>query len=106
MKLFTVFNNQKEILRTGSCSKRDFLLQIQQGEYITEGFSDTLTQKVEFDGFDDKGQPINPRVVDKTPEEIETDNPTPPKIPFEKQTANITNKQLQDILNRLNTLET
>ena len=75
------------------------------GEFIMEGEADDATQKIDFDGFDVDGQPINPRVVDKTPEEIEADNPTPASMSLEKKPASITNKQWQDVLRRLRVLE-
>lgn len=105
MRRFIVFNKQEKMLRTGSCMDNNFLLQANKNEFVMEGKANDRTQKVKFDGPDDEGQPINPRVVDKTPEEIEEDNPTPPEIPFEKQPAPITNEQLQGILDRLNDLE-
>jgi hypothetical protein len=68
-----------------------------------EDKADNLTQEVKFDGFDAAGQPINPRVVDKTPEEIEAEKP--PEMPEGQRPAFITNEQWQDILNRLTALE-
>jgi len=106
MKRYTVYNATKEILRTGGCSDGDFFKQARNSEFVVEGIANDITQKVEFDGLDEKGQPINPRVVDKTPEEIEADNPTPPEISFEKLPAQITNEQWQDVLKRLDKLET
>jgi len=71
-----------------------------------EGTANDVTQRIEFDGLDAKGQPINPRVVDKTPEEIEANNPPEPEpIPFKKQLAHITNEQWQGVLKRIDKLE-
>lgn len=71
-----------------------------------KGKANDVTQKVEFDGFDADGQPVNPRIVDKTPEEIEADKlPEPEIIPFEKQPAHITNEQLQEILGSIKELK-
>lgn len=105
MKNYIVFNKLKKILRTGGCGDRDFLLQAKSGNFVMEGIAKDTIQQVEFDGFDTKGQPINPRVVDKTPAEILTDNPILPEIPKGKKPAPITNKQWQDVLNRLEALE-
>lgn len=106
MKKFIVYNEQKEILRVGLCQNSTFYLQAKEDEFVMEGKAEGLNQKIEFDSLDDEGQPINPRVVDKTPEEIEADKPPERKpIPFEKQSANITNEQLQGILDRLSDLE-
>lgn len=69
-----------EVIRHGRASDID--LQAGSGEVVTEGI-----------------------VADETPEEIEADNPKPPKIPFEKQPAYIINEQWQDVLNRINILE-
>ena len=102
---YTIYNKTREILRIVDCSQISSLLQAKEGEYIMKGKANDSTQKIEFDGFDEEGQPINPRVVDKTPEEIETDNPTPAEIPIGKQAAHITNEQLDSIFQRLNTLE-
>lgn len=105
---FVIYNKVTgRILRYGSCPAKDFDLQTQnENEEIFEGKGNDVTQKVEFDGLDDEGQPINPRVIDKTPEEIEAEKlPEPKSIPFDKQPAHITNEQLQDILSRLSDLE-
>lgn len=101
MKKFIVYNLDRKMLRGGGCSDKDFFLQARDGEFVMEGTANDVTQKIEFDGLDEKGQPINPRVVNKTQEEIEADNPTPPEIPFEKRVAHITNKQWQDVLAKL-----
>jgi len=45
------------------------------------------------------------RIVNKTPQEIETDNPTPPEISESQRPAYITNKQWQDVLKKLSKLE-
>jgi len=104
MKNYIVYSSNKEILRTGICQDSTFYLQAQD-EFVMEGIANDSTQKIEFDGFDADGQPINPRVVDKIPEEIEADNPKPIEIPVEKQLALITNEQWQDILDRYKNLE-
>ena len=105
MKNYIVYNQDKKIQRTGSCPKDVFFLQAMGDDFVMEGIADDATQKIGFDGFDVDGQPINPRVVDKTDAEILADNPTLPEILFEKRTAHITNEQLQNILDRLDNLE-
>lgn len=105
MTSYIVFNQIRETLRTGFCLDKDILLQAKESEFVMEGTTNDVTQKIEFDGLDDKGQPVNPRVVDKTPEEIERDNPKTKPIPFEKRSAQITNEQWQDVLDRLDKLE-
>lgn len=91
---YIVYNAKGKILRRVQCPPALSLLQAKDDEYVMEGIANDVTQKI-----------VNDKVVDKTPEEIEVDNPTPPEIPFEKQTANITNEQWQDIKDRLVTLE-
>ena len=91
---YIVYNQKGKILRTGTCSNVDFLLQAGEDEFIMEGKANDARQKI-----------VNGRIVDKTPQEIEADNPKPPKIPAEKQPARITNEQWQKVLNRLEVLE-
>ena len=105
MKSFIIYNDKGEIIRVGSSQNIDYQLQAQNDEFVMDGTADCITQKIEFDGFDEKGQPINPRVVNKTPAEIEADNPAPIPLSLEKQPAHITNEQWQGILNRLDNLE-
>ena len=105
MKRFVVYNNAGKILRTGGCPDNVFFRQTREGEFVMEGVANGITQKVEFDGLDNKGQPINPRIVNKTSAEIQADNPPPPVIPFEKRLTHINNEQWQDILDRLDKLE-
>jgi len=102
---YIIYNKIGKILRTINCSPAMSKIQAKEGEFILEGEANDVTQKIEFDGFDEKGQPINPRIVNKTLEEIEKDNPAPPEIPFEKRLAGITNGQLNEILGRLAALE-
>ena len=104
MKNFIVYDKQGKILRPGRCQDNTFYRQAKNDEFIMQGVANDVTQKIEFDdGLDIDGQPINPRVINKTPEEIEIDNPTlkykPP--PFEKQQAHITNEQWQDVRDKL-----
>lgn len=102
---YIVYNKNKKILRKVICSSSHSLLQAKDNEFVIEGIANDVTQKVEFDGLDDNQQPINPRIVNKTPEEIEADNPTPPEIPFEQKPAHITNQQWQEIQDRIRLLE-
>ena len=105
MKKFTIYDSEGKILRSGFCTTTSFKKKAGNGEFIFEGIGNDVTQKIEFDGFDDNGQPIDPRVVDKTPEEKE-ENSLPKKVKSaEQQPASITNKQWQDVLKRLDDLE-
>lgn len=106
MLSFIIYNKDEKILRIGQCSNKTIRLQVEEGEFVMEGVADDVTQKVEFDGFDVKGQPINPRIVEKTPEEIKADKPIKSEpLPYEQHQANVTNEQWQDILDRLTELE-
>jgi len=100
MKNFIVYDEHGKILRTGFCQDNTFYLQAQDGEFVIKGKANAATQKVVGIGVDGK-------VVDKTPEEIEAAKPPQPKqIPERQQTANITNEQLESIVQRLDKLET
>lgn len=91
MKTFIVYGSGGKILRTGTCQDRDFAKQSKQHEYILEGEANDSIQKI-----------VNGKVVDKTPEEVTADNPTPPE---NQRPAYITNKQWQAVLDRLADLE-
>ena len=56
MKKFTIYNSDGEILRVGTCSDRDFLLQAQADEFVIEGFANQETQKVVNDKIVDKNE--------------------------------------------------
>jgi len=94
MKNFIIYNEEGAILRTGTCQDSTFNRQAHEGEFVIEGMANDVTQKV-----------VGGKVVDKTPAEIEADNPAPPVIPIENQPARITNKQWQNILDRLTAVE-
>lgn len=102
---FIVYDNEGKFINHGHCQDRTFHKQGGENGFVFEGCGNDVTQKIEFDGLDDEGQPINPRIVDKTSEEVEIDNPKTKDKPFKKRRANITNEQLQDILGRLHKLE-
>lgn len=90
MKNFIVFDNDGNILRTGTCPDEDFKVQV---ENIIEGVANDTTQKI-----------VDGRVVDKTPEEIERDNPTIPEVSEDEQQAFITKKQWQEATDKLDRL--
>lgn len=97
MKNFVIYNSAGEIMRIGICSKKDFRLQVQKDkdEYILKGIADATTQKI-----------VDGEIVDKTPAEIRTFNPTTlPTIPEGQRFAMVTNEQWQDILKRISALE-
>ena len=96
----------KRILRQGICPAHLLALQAQASEIAIKGTADDRTQKIEHDGLDKDGRPINPRIANKTPEEIIADNPPAPVIPEEDKRANMTNKDVDAILARLDVLET
>jgi len=93
MKNYVVYNKLTgEILRTGICSDESIELQALDKETVIEGIANDITQKI-VDGI----------IIDKSPDEISKQKIK--RIPHEKQRANITNEQLQSILDRLTILE-
>jgi len=74
-------------------------LQAKKGEFIMKGVANDSIQKI-------VGQGKFRRIVNKTPQEIKTDNPTPPEISESQRPAYITNEQWQDVLKRIDKLET
>lgn len=102
---FVVYNKVTgKITRTGHCQACTFDHQAGEGEFVLEAVANDVRQKV-VDGFDDGGQPINPRVVDKTKLEIERDSPKTKPKPFLKKQAKITNEQYESLLKRIDKLE-
>lgn len=89
---YIIYDKTGRILRVVDCSKTLKHLQAKEGEFIIEGFANDLTQKI-----------VDGKVVDKTPEEIEIDDP-PPLPPLETPIL-ITKKQWQGVLKRLEVLE-
>ncbi len=92
MKNFVVYDESGKILRTGSCGDKDFYRQCHVDEYIMEGQADDIKQKI-----------VDDEVVNKTPEELETEKL--PIVPKSECLACITNKQWQAVLDRITTLE-
>lgn len=90
MKRFTIYNSEGEILRVGQCPNKDFKLQPQKGEFITEGLANQQTQKI-----------VEGKIVEKAPHEIKSIPPTTQLEPL----ARITVQQWQDVLKRLDNLE-
>jgi len=106
MKNFIVYNKDGKILRTGRCPEVDFPLQVQENEFVIEGKANDAEQKIQFDGLSETGKPINPQIVDKSPEEIEANQSSKSlPIPEKKQSAHITKGQWQAVLDRLKVLE-
>ena len=98
-----VYNKAGELLRQVSCPSNLRHSQAKEGEFAMKGTANDTTQKVEFDGFDSDGQPVNPRIVNKTQAEIEA--AIPADVPVGKRSARITNEDWQTILDRLDALE-
>lgn len=92
---FVVYNKSTgKILRSGHCQDRAFSKQAQEGEEVLEGVANDVRQKI-----------VAGKIVDKTSEEIERDNPKRKRISFEKRRANISNEQYQNLLQRIERLE-
>jgi len=95
MKNYIVYRERDgRIQRTGICSDNVLNQQAKENELVIEGIANDRKQKI-----------IDGKIVNKTPQEIEADNPTPAPIPFEKKPANITNEQWQEVLDRISVLE-
>lgn len=111
---YIIYDKPGKILRQVQCPPTQSLIQAKDGEFIMEGTANDVTQKIANSGIAGlksiwKGLAYyeNLKIVDKTTEEIEAEKPTPPpEIPYEKQIAHITNEQLQEVLDRLENLET
>ena len=100
MSNYIVYNDSTgKILRSGSCPMSMLAIQAGPGETVIEG-------KLP-DGTDDRTQKIKgDQVVDKTPAEIEADNPTPVPIPKEDKIKSVQNKDWDDLIGRIEKLET
>ena len=97
MTNFIIYDSKGKILRAGNCQNRDFKRQVHPYEFLMQGTADIATQKI-----------VDGEIVDKTPEEIKIVEPqleVAKIITHEKQSANITNKQWQNMLDRLEALE-
>jgi len=96
MKQFIIYNTQGKILRTGTCQDKCFDLQASNpGELVLEGAADDLKHKI-----------AGKKVIDKTQPEIEIEKSRQRKTPKEKKYVRINSEQWQDVLARLNKLET
>ena len=97
MSNFIVYNSTTgKILRTGNCPPSLYKLQVRAGESILIGKANDYSQKV---SIDDK------EVVNKTPAEIEADNPTPVEPPEGEKQKHIKNKEWKEIKDLLEDLE-
>ena len=106
MKRFTIYNSEGEILRSGFCTTASFDKKAGDGEFVIEGTGNDVTQKVvNLDQYGTK--PIGfLKIVNKTPEEMIGIKILVSKVtPYEKQPAQITNEQWQDVLKRIDELE-
>lgn len=105
MPQFIVYNKNKKIERTCSAPLGMANMQAGPGEFVIEGVADDRNQKMEFDGLDESGRPINPRLVDKSPAEILADNPPPPVVADEDKPARLTKKEVDLLMKRVKLLE-
>jgi len=90
---YIVYKGNK-ILRTGSCPASMLSIQAKQGQMVKEGVANDRTQKMQGD-----------QVVNKTPVEIEADNPTPVPVPEEDREKNVKNKDWNALEARVAALE-
>jgi len=97
MATYIVYKGNK-ILRTGSCPVSMLSLQAGQGEKVIEGSLPS--------GTTDRTQKMQGnKVVNKTPQEIEHDNPPPTPIPVPDRYKKVKNKDWDAIVHRLEALE-
>ncbi len=102
---YIVYSETEKILRTGFAPIGMGNMQAGPGEFVIEGVADDRNQKMEFDGLDESGRPINPRLIDKTPGEILTDNPPLPIVLDEDRPARMTKKEVALLMQRVKYLE-
>lgn len=96
MRRYTICNGEGKILRSGVCTTASFEKKANDGEFIIEDFGNDVTQKV-----------VDGKIVDKSPAEMAEEKiPDLKPVIKEKQPADITNEQWQNVLDRLSKLET
>lgn len=91
---YIIYDKTGTILRTVDCPPVVAAMQAKEGEFIIKGRANDLTQKI-----------VGDKIVDKTPEEIEAENPAPPIVPVGQRPAYITNEQWQAVLKKIEALE-
>ena len=91
---FIVYDKDGKISRTGHCQPATFNKQAGQGESIIEAVANDVRQKV-----------VKGKIVNKTSEEIKRDSPKTPPKPTKDKKANITNRQYDDLLARIEAIE-
>jgi len=94
---YIIHDKTGKILRTVICHPTVAAVQVGEGEFIMEGTANDVIQKVVDDGELE-------RIVNKTPEEIKAEKPS--ERSKDEQIVYITNRQWQDVLDRLGILET
>ncbi len=94
---YIVYNKiSGKILRTGLCSKVIFSIQAKDNEIVIEGTADDLVHAINI---------TTKTIRDKTQQEIDNDEPVIIAEPLADQQALITNKDLQKLKDRLDSLE-
>ncbi len=102
---YIVVDDDGNILRSCCCAVADLKKQGGPGEYIITdmGEVDDVAQKVIWDAYDDAGNLINPRLEQRTAEDIASRQP-PPVDPLDRG-AGISNRQWQALQGRVAKLE-
>ena len=99
MKWCELRKSDNVVTRSGTCQNESCLPAARAGCVILQGIPAIAGRhRIEHDGFDKKGTPINPRVLRYFP-------PPEPPGSEEDRPANITKGQYQQILARLTALE-
>ena len=100
---YTVIDQDDNILKSGYCPAKNFDNQATNpNERVIEGRGCDIEDKVITDSDDKK------KIVkrDKSDIDARREKLKPKEIPIEDQQANITNKQLNELLKRIEKLET
>jgi len=104
MSDYTVISKTtREILKSGVCQKSDVTRQARPGEFVVGARINDATHKAQFDGFDNDGKPVNLVFVEKTQSEIDAGKP--PAIDPQDRRASISQKQYDELLQRIDNLE-
>ncbi|MBN2314463.1 MAG: hypothetical protein JXM79_11075 [Sedimentisphaerales bacterium] len=99
---YTLFDDAGVIIRSGVCPPGDFERQARPGQFVLEGKGNDAKYKVEFDGLDESGRPVSPRLVEKTEsEKAQSRIPTPSEaelpIVLKKKDYDILMKRIENL---------
>lgn len=103
---YTIYDiASKLIVKSGSCPLELLKYKVGVGQaalFPIDFIPDDVSQRIDFDGLDTSGNPINPRIIDKPSDELP---PTPPAPNPEDMPVVVLKKDWQSVLDRLSALE-